>query len=110
SGMVNSPENPLRSGALLSPLTPREHDVLRLLAEGLTNSEIAEALVLSTETVRWYTKQLYSKLGVHHRVKAVAQARALGLVGSLSEADATRPTIPLQTTSFVGRTTDMAQI
>src|SRR5258708_10850084 len=61
-------------------MTPRELDILRGMVAGLTNAEIAERLVLSTGTVKWYVKQLYSKLGVHSRDEAVAQALALGLV------------------------------
>jgi class 3 adenylate cyclase len=53
---------------------------LALLAEGLTNREIAEKLFISSETVKWYNKQLYSKLGVHSRSQAVAKARAIGLL------------------------------
>src|SRR5260221_6406725 len=61
-------------------MTPRELDILRGMVEGLTNAETAERIVLSTGTVKWYVKQLYSKLGVHSRDEAVAQALALGLV------------------------------
>jgi LuxR family maltose regulon positive regulatory protein len=54
--------------------------VLRLLAEGLTNAEIAERLVITVPTVKSHTRNLYGKLGVHGRRAAVVQARTLGLL------------------------------
>lgn len=61
-----------------STLTERDLDILRLIAEGLTNREIAEELVLTVGTVKWYTNSIYSKLGVRNRVQAVERARTLG--------------------------------
>jgi len=61
-------------------LTNREIDVLLLLAERLTDKEIAERLVLSLGTVRKHTMHIYSKLGVDNRRAAAAEARRLGLV------------------------------
>jgi len=61
-------------------LTPRELEVLRLLAEGLSSKQIASRLKLSPETVRDYTKKLYLKLDAHGRVEALEQARRLGLI------------------------------
>jgi LuxR family maltose regulon positive regulatory protein len=66
--------------ALLAPLTPREMDVLRLLAVGLSNREIAEKLYLSPNTLRVYTTNLYSKMDVHNRTQAVTRAQMLGLI------------------------------
>jgi two-component system, NarL family, response regulator LiaR len=60
------PEWPGRSKGL----SKRESDVLALLAQGLTNREIAEAMYLSHETVKGYVAQIYSKLGVRNRVEA----------------------------------------
>jgi len=65
---------------LIEPLTPRESDVLKLLCEGLTNQEIADELVLALGTVKFYTGQIYGKLGVRNRVTAVARARELNLI------------------------------
>ncbi len=48
----------------IEPLTSREREILGLLADGLTNREIADRLYLSHETIKWYNKQLYGKLGV----------------------------------------------
>lgn len=62
------------------PLTPRQMDVLRLLAKGLTNREIAQRLVLSTGTVRTHVQHIIAKLGVSDRTGAVVRGIELGLV------------------------------
>jgi DNA-binding CsgD family transcriptional regulator/PAS domain-containing protein len=61
-------------------LTPRQQEILRLLAEGCSNDEIAQALSLSRTTVRNHTSGLYARLGVRSRLEAVAVARRLGIV------------------------------
>ena len=65
---------------LVEPLTARELEVLALIAAGYTNRGIAETLVLSTGTVKWYASQIYQKLGVRSRTQAVAAAHALNLL------------------------------
>jgi NarL family two-component system response regulator LiaR len=60
-----------------SPLTPREWEVVDLLYEGRTTDEIADALVLSTETVRSHIKNLMRKLGARSRAEAVAEAHRM---------------------------------
>ncbi|WP_420628927.1 alpha/beta fold hydrolase [Candidatus Leptofilum sp.] len=65
---------------LLDPLTPRELDVLRLLATGYTNQQVADDLVLSVGTVKAYTSKIYNKLGVRNRTQAIAHARKLGVI------------------------------
>jgi LuxR family maltose regulon positive regulatory protein len=65
---------------LIEPLSDRELEVLRLIDQGLSNSEIAAKLVLSTGTVKVHTHNIFSKLGVNTRTQAVNKARALGLL------------------------------
>lgn len=71
---------PPRSPALLDPLTPRELEVLGLIAEGMTNQQIAEKLIISVGTAKFYTSQIYSKLHVSSRTQAIARARELDLL------------------------------
>ncbi len=66
----------------VEPLTRREREILACLEKGLTNREIAQALILSENSVKGYTRQIYGKLGVHGRREAVQRARQLGLLVS----------------------------
>jgi LuxR family maltose regulon positive regulatory protein len=66
--------------ALVEPLTDREMEVLRLIAAGLSNAEIAQELYVAVSTVKKHINHLYGKLGVHRRTKAVARARELNLL------------------------------
>lgn len=68
------------SETLREPLTRREMEVLRSLAEGLSNREIAKKLVIAPGTVKWYKKQIFNKLNVHSREQAVAKSRLAGLL------------------------------
>lgn len=61
-------------------LTPREREVLQLIAEGHTNSSIAERLVISPHTVRTHVQHVLQKLGVHSKLAAAAAALRLGLL------------------------------
>jgi LuxR family maltose regulon positive regulatory protein len=66
--------------SLVDPLSDRELEVLRMIAVGMTNPEIAEKLILSIGTVKSHTGNIYSKLGVHNRTEAVTRAMELNLL------------------------------
>ncbi len=83
---------------LAEPLTERELEILTLLADGLSNGEIAERLYVSLSTIKWYKKQIYSKLDVHSLETAIAHARALGLIpDDTQEADQVASAAPEHT-------------
>jgi LuxR family maltose regulon positive regulatory protein len=65
---------------LVEPLSERELDVLRLIAQGLTNREISERLYLAIDTIKGHNRRLFGKLDVHNRTEAVNRARKLGLL------------------------------
>ena len=65
---------------LLEPLSDREMEVLRLIAAQMSNQEIADALVISVNTVKTHIRRLYGKLNVSSRLAAVERGRALGLL------------------------------
>jgi LuxR family maltose regulon positive regulatory protein len=68
------------NGDLVEPLTPRELEVLSLLASGLSNRQIASKLVLAEGTVKFYVHTILEKLGVHSRTQALVVARERNLV------------------------------
>jgi LuxR family maltose regulon positive regulatory protein len=65
---------------LLAPLSPREVEVLRLMAAGLSNQEMSERLFLALDTVKGHNRNIFGKLQVQRRTEAVARARELGLL------------------------------
>src|SRR5512134_2841953 len=105
--------------ALYDTFTEREMEVLRLVALGLSNRDIANELVIAVETVRWYTKQIYSKLGVHGRVPALVRAKKLGLLDdhALYKPEMVPSThkpshhnLPATTTPFIGRVHEIDEV
>ncbi len=80
SGLEDMPTPVLPQAASNNPLTPREQEVMALLANGLSNREIAGQLVFSLGTVKWYVNQIYGKLGVGSRTQAVARTRELNIL------------------------------
>jgi predicted ATPase/DNA-binding CsgD family transcriptional regulator len=111
---VGDQVNSIIGRRVLEPLTDRELEILRLIAEGLSNREIAQKLVVTLGTVKWYNKQIYSKLGVHSRTQAIVRAREAGLFGRQPDAGAHLAVIPnnnlpAPVTSFVGREREVAE-
>jgi LuxR family maltose regulon positive regulatory protein len=71
---------PVPAVEMAAPLTEREEEVLRLLAAGLSNQEIADELTITLGTAKWHVHNVYQKLDVSSRTEAVARAHAWGLV------------------------------
>lgn len=88
---------------LAEALTLREHEILLLLIQGLSNKEIAQKLTFTHGTVRWYINQIYKKLHVRSRVQAIIRARELNLITTHITADEL-PTVlgavPIPTSEF----------
>ncbi len=67
-------------GALPAPLTPRELEIMRLICKGYSNPEIASELVVTVNTIKKHTSNIYGKLGVRSRTQAIARAYELNLL------------------------------
>lgn len=97
---MSDPEDRPPVGAL----TTREREVLRLIADGLTHKDIAQRLFLSPLTVKWYSRQIYDKLGVKNRAQAVTYALLNGLhKGQASVQPVSPRALPSQDTPLLGR-------
>jgi predicted ATPase/DNA-binding CsgD family transcriptional regulator/tetratricopeptide (TPR) repeat protein len=96
---------------LADDLTWREHEVLGLLAEHLTNREIADRLHLAESTVKDYVGNILGKLYVKNRRKAVEKAKALGLLeGEAKTQETPRLSLPTAPTPFVGRREELSSV
>jgi LuxR family maltose regulon positive regulatory protein len=69
------------ASSVAESLSGRESDILRLIAEGLSNKEIAKDLAIAPETVKSHIKHIFIKLNVEKRAQAVSRAQILGLAG-----------------------------
>jgi LuxR family maltose regulon positive regulatory protein len=65
---------------LIEPLSQRELEILKLIAQGLSNREIGERLFLALDTVKGHNRRIFDKLQVQSRTEAIARARELGLL------------------------------
>lgn len=74
------PDSYAETAPLVEALTPREVEVLHLLAEGLANKAIARRLAISDHTVKFHVNAILSKLGAQSRTEAVVRATRLGLI------------------------------
>jgi len=79
-GILIAPDGGTRDGVSPDPLTPREIQVLELLAEGLANKAIAGRLGISDQTVKFHVASIYGKLGAANRTDAVRRAVRRGLI------------------------------
>ncbi len=73
------PASPVAEPLDEEPLSEREFEVLRLVADGLSNRDIAQELVLATGTVKKHINNIFTKLNVSSRIQAVSQARESNL-------------------------------
>jgi Predicted ATPase len=99
---------------LVEPLTRREREILVLLAQGYTASEIAQQLTLALSSVKWYVQQVYGKLGANNKQRAILRAGELGLLETSSPRVrvqlSSKHNLPSQLTSFIGRKKDVERI
>ncbi len=91
------PAPPASNAGLDEPLTERELEVLRLIAAGQSNGQVAQALTIALSTVKTHTNSIFGKLGVTSRTQAVARARF---------APALAPQSPLPSTNYINPPTD----
>jgi non-specific serine/threonine protein kinase len=107
--------NGLHTKTWIEPLSQRELEILRLISDGLSNHAIAQKLFLSDNTVKWYNKQIYTKLGVNSRTQAISLARQFSLLESpatLTVKDElhAQHNLPHQLTNFIGREKEIDRI
>ncbi|MCH7664161.1 MAG: hypothetical protein IH859_09880 [Chloroflexi bacterium] len=99
----------------VEPLSPRELEVVGLISDGLSNNEIAQRLHLSLDTVKWYNKLIFSKLGVKNRIQAAKKAETIDLQKSgngieKQPASQRSSNLPAQLTSYVGRKNEVSEL
>ncbi len=98
-------DNFLPNNTPYEPLTRREKEILSLVVSGITNREIAEELFIAHSTVRWFLRQIYSKLGAKDRVEAIKIAKQMDLGFS-----SIKHNLPLQISPFIGREQELTDL
>lgn len=78
--IVQTPPANIPDPKLLAQFSPREQQLINLVAKGYTNKEMAQLLHLSPNTVKTHLKSLFSKLGVNNRTQAASEAKLLNLI------------------------------
>jgi len=107
-GMDKSPFN--RFPPLAEKLTRREREILARLSGDLYDREIATAFTLAPNSIKWYTRRIYAKLGVGSRQEAIQRASELGLLDLQALAVARLHNLPAPLTPFIGRHNELQQI
>lgn len=102
-----SRDNHQNDGALL---TKREVEVISLVADGLSNQEIADNLVITIHTVKDHLKHIYNKLDVSRRTKAVTRARKLGILTQKQRSKGKKNQLPVSLLPLIGRDTEIEQL
>jgi ATP/maltotriose-dependent transcriptional regulator MalT len=77
---ITATYTPQADWTIIEPLCQRELEVVSLISDGLSNQQIADRLILSLGTVKWYIHQIYCKLGVQNRVQAIRRTQELNLL------------------------------
>jgi predicted ATPase/DNA-binding CsgD family transcriptional regulator len=94
-------------------LSEREKEIVARLSSGLSDQQIADDLYLSLNTVKWYNRQIYSKLGVSSRTQAIARAQKLGILDSdvlRSPLQIAKTNLPTTISPFIGRNREIAEV
>jgi predicted ATPase/DNA-binding CsgD family transcriptional regulator len=103
-----------RKAAAPDTLSEREKEILKRLSAGLSDQQIADELFLSLNTIKWYNRQVYSKLGVKSRTQAIVCAKASGALDSSGIEPTPLPVpryaLPAQTALFIGRHREIAEV
>jgi predicted ATPase/DNA-binding CsgD family transcriptional regulator len=112
--IVSSKDSKHTPGRILTEIHPtftdREQTILNLVADGMSNREIAEYLTLSPTTVKWYIKQIFNKLGANRRTEAVKMAAQLHLGELTASVHDTGQSLPTPLTALIGREKEVKEI
>ncbi len=100
----------ISNGILVEPLTHREQDILKCMAQNMSDREIADQLVLSINSVKWYARRIYEKLDVSTRQKAVIKARKLEMLEDAAPRNVRGNNLPRQLTNLVGRSAEIIEV